>query len=138
MQPRENSTRTPGRKPIDENRIAFSPGDDIPPACLDPALRLTRQVARHALIYRLLAPVTKTQRLATARQLLAMSASNPQAREDAQAFMRRVAVIEIACCPHCRVGRWLDPLVGIRCRRASAPINSSDPVPEFRIPWLRP
>ena len=55
--------------------------------------------------YGLLAPVAKTQRLALARQLLAMPAANPQAREDAQAFMRRVAAIEIACCPHCKVGR---------------------------------
>jgi len=57
--------------------------------------------------YGLLAPATKTERLATARKLLAMPAANPQAREDAQAFMRRVAAIEIACCPHCRLGRWL-------------------------------
>ncbi len=57
--------------------------------------------------YGLLAPAAKTQRLAQARQLLAMPAANPQAREDAQAFMRRVAAIEIACCPHCRQGRWI-------------------------------
>ena len=56
--------------------------------------------------YGLLAPAAKTQRLAQARQLLAMPAANPQAREDAQAFMRRVAAIEIACCPHCKTGRW--------------------------------
>ena len=55
--------------------------------------------------YGLLAPVAKTQRLALARQLLAMPAANPQAHEDAQAFMRRVAAIEIDCCPHCKVGR---------------------------------
>ena len=54
----------------------------------------------------LLAPAAKTQRLALARQLLAMPAANPQAREDAQAFMRRVAAIEIECCTHCRLGRW--------------------------------
>ena len=41
-----------------------------------------------------------------ARKLLAMPAANPQAREDAQAFMRRVAAIEIECCPHCRLGHW--------------------------------
>ena len=35
-----------------------------------------------------------------------MPASNPQAREDARAFMRRVAAIEIECCPHCKLGRW--------------------------------
>ena len=56
--------------------------------------------------YGLLAPAAKTQRLALARQLLAMPQANPQAREDAQAFMRRVAAVEIACCPHCKVGRW--------------------------------
>ena len=56
--------------------------------------------------YGLLAPATKADRLARARQLLAMPAANPQAREDAQAFMRRVAAIEIECCPHCSIGRW--------------------------------
>ena len=56
--------------------------------------------------YGLLAPAAKTERLATARKLLAMPAANPQAREDAQAFMRRVAAIEIACCPHCGLGHW--------------------------------
>ena len=47
-----------------------------------------------------------TQRLAQARRLLGMPAANPQAREDAQAFMRRVAAIDIGCCPHCKTGRW--------------------------------
>ena len=56
--------------------------------------------------YGLLAPATKTERLATARKLLAMPAANRQAREDAQAFMRRVAAFDIACCPHCRLGHW--------------------------------
>ena len=56
--------------------------------------------------YGLLAPAAKTQRLAMARQLLVMPAASPQAYEDVQAFMRRVAPIEIACCPHCKVGRW--------------------------------
>jgi hypothetical protein len=56
--------------------------------------------------YGLLAPAAKTERLATARKLLAMPAANPQAREDAQAFMRRVAAIDVECCPHCKVGHW--------------------------------
>ena len=56
--------------------------------------------------YGLLAPAAKTPRLALARLLLALPQANPQAREDAQAFMRRVACIEIACCPHCTTGRW--------------------------------
>jgi hypothetical protein len=54
----------------------------------------------------LLAPAAKSQRLTLARQLLAMPQPSPKAREDAQAFMRRVATIEIACCPHCKLGRW--------------------------------
>ena len=57
--------------------------------------------------YGLLAPATKTERLAQARRLLAMPAANRQAREDAQAFMRRVAAIDVACCPHCKAGHWL-------------------------------
>ena len=57
--------------------------------------------------YGLLAPAAKTERLARARQALSMPASNAQAREDAQAFMRRVAAIEIDCCPHCKTGHWL-------------------------------
>lgn len=56
--------------------------------------------------YGLLAPAAKTQRLARARQVLAMPAANPQAREDTQAFMRRVAAIEIDCCSHCGRGHW--------------------------------
>ena len=56
--------------------------------------------------YGLLAPATKADRLRRARQLLAMPAANPQACEDAQAFMRRVAAIDIDCCPHCSIGRW--------------------------------
>jgi len=57
--------------------------------------------------YGLLAPAAKTQRLALARQLLAMPAANPRAQEDAQAFMRRVAAIDVTLCPHCKTGHWL-------------------------------
>jgi Putative transposase/Transposase zinc-binding domain len=56
--------------------------------------------------YGLLAPAAKTERLALARRLLAMPQANPRAIEDAQAFMRRVAGVEIECCPHCKAGRW--------------------------------
>ena len=34
-------------------------------------------------------------------------AANPRALEDAQAFMRSVAGIEIDRCPHCKTGHWL-------------------------------
>ena len=56
--------------------------------------------------YGLLSAATKTERLAKARAALAMPAANAQAREDAAAFIQRVAGIDVACCPHCRLGRW--------------------------------
>ena len=56
--------------------------------------------------YGLLSAATKTERLAKAREALAMPAANAQAREDAAAFIKRVAGIEVACCPHCRLGHW--------------------------------
>ena len=56
--------------------------------------------------YGLLSAATKTERLAKARDALTMPAANVQAREDAAAFLKRVAGIEIACCPHCRLGHW--------------------------------
>jgi len=56
--------------------------------------------------YGLLAPAAKPARLAPARRLLAMPEPNAQARDYAQAFMRRVAAIEIGRCPHCQIGRW--------------------------------
>lgn len=56
--------------------------------------------------YGLLAPAAKTERMELARRALGMPAPNPQALEDAQDFMRRVASFEIACCPHCKTGHW--------------------------------
>ena len=84
-------------------RVIAMPGPQFVARFLQHVLPPGFKRIRH---YGLLAPAAKTERLALARQLLAMPAANPQAREDAQAFMRRVAAIEIACCPHCGVGRW--------------------------------
>lgn len=56
--------------------------------------------------YGWLAPAAKTERLALARALLAMPAPNPRACEDAAAFMRRVAAIDVERCTHCHTGRW--------------------------------
>jgi len=53
----------------------------------------------------LLAPAAKARRLATARQLLGLPQANPVAREQAQAFMQRVAAIDIDACPHCKAGK---------------------------------
>jgi Putative transposase/Transposase zinc-binding domain len=82
-------------------RIVAMPGEQFIGRLLAHVLPPGFKRIRH---YGLLAPAAKTERLARARRLLAMPAANPQAREDAQDFMRRVAAIEIACCPHCRLG----------------------------------
>jgi len=79
--------------------------------------------------YGLLAPANKSERMGQARALLEMPQPQPQATEDAQAFMRRVAALEINTCPHCRAGRLrlvqvlapqrtttLDPYRGAVCR----------------------
>ena len=55
--------------------------------------------------YGLLAPATKGVRLGQARALLQMPQPQAQAIEDARAFMRRVAALEIDTCPQCRTGR---------------------------------
>ena len=53
-----------------------------------------------------------------------MPAANAKAREDAAAFLKRVAGIDIATCPHCQRGRWLTievlPPVRGTCRIARA------------------
>ncbi len=84
-------------------RVIAMPGEQFVGRLLQHVLPPGFKRIRH---YGLLAPAAKAARLALARRLLAMPLSNPQARQDAQAFMRRVAAIEIECCPHCRRGRW--------------------------------
>ena len=44
--------------------------------------------------------------MAAVRAALNMPAANPQAREDAAAFLARVAQIDAAGCPHCGLGHW--------------------------------
>jgi hypothetical protein len=85
-------------------RVIAMPGMQFIGRFLQHVLPLGFKRIRH---YGLLAPAAKTARLQMARQLLDMPAANPAAREDAQAFMRRVAAIEISRCPHCPSGRWL-------------------------------
>ena len=47
----------------------------------------------------------KAVKLAAARVALQMPPSNPQALESAQAFMARVARVEVLMCPCCKHGR---------------------------------
>jgi hypothetical protein len=85
-------------------RVITMPGQQFIGRFLQHVLPLGFKRIRH---YGLLAPAAKTARLQMARQLLAMPQANALVREDAQAFMRRVAAIEISRCPHCPSGRWL-------------------------------
>jgi hypothetical protein len=84
-------------------RVVALPGEQFISRLLLHVLPSGFKRIRH---YGLLAPAAKTERLATARRLLAMPQANPRAVGDAQAFMRRVAGLEIECCPHCKAGRW--------------------------------
>ncbi len=84
-------------------RVIAMPGEQFIGRLLQHVLPPGFKRIRH---YGLLAPAAKTERLAIVRKLLAMPAANPQAHEDAQAFMRRVAAIEIERCAHCRLGHW--------------------------------
>jgi Putative transposase len=84
-------------------RVIAVPGEQFIGRLLRHVLPSGFKRIRH---YGLLAPATKTERLAAARRLLAMPQANPRALEDAQAFMRRVAGLEIECCPHCKLGHW--------------------------------
>lgn len=70
--------------------------------------------------YGLLAPSIKAAGLAAARSELHMPRPSAQAAEDAQAFMRRVAAIEIERCPHCSNGRW-QVICERPCTRALVP-----------------
>lgn len=56
--------------------------------------------------YGLLAPAAKRARLDAARHLLGMPQPNPLAAENACAFMRRIADVEIGRCDRCGNGRW--------------------------------
>lgn len=55
--------------------------------------------------YGLLAAACRKVRLAEARLALAMPALQPAALESAEAFMRRVAKVEVLQCPGCATGR---------------------------------
>ena len=55
--------------------------------------------------YGVLASACKSDKLGAARQALQMPTVNPRAIESAQAFMTRVASIDVSVCPCCKVGR---------------------------------
>ena len=77
--------------------------------------------------YGLLAPSAKAQRLATARALLNMPASNPVVAEEVRAFMQRVAGIDIARCTACGLGRWHAVQCLAACRPGGQPPVAAQP-----------
>lgn len=74
-----------------------------------------------------LASACKRIKLTAARLALQMPAPNPEAVESAQAFMVRVAMIDILLCPCCKVGRLHVTAVLTGQRRLPAPDRSVSP-----------
>ena len=66
--------------------------------------------------YGVLASACKTDKLNQARLALQMPPPNREAAESAQAFMARVAKLEVMRCPCCKTGtlRWVQTLAGQR------------------------
>ena len=77
--------------------------------------------------YGVLACACKADKLAAARQALQMPAVNPQAIESAQAFMQRVARLDVSVCPCCKVGRLHVVAVMLGQARLPAPQAQGPP-----------
>jgi hypothetical protein len=83
-------------------RIVRIPGEQFIGRFLQHILPSGFKRIRH---YGLLSSARKTKDLAQARSALLMPAANPIAREQAAQFMKRIASIDIDCCPRCHL-RW--------------------------------
>ncbi len=77
--------------------------------------------------YGVLASACKADKLSAARQALQMPPTNPRAIESAQAFMTRVARIDVSVCPCCKVGRLHVAAVLIGHARLPAPQAQGPP-----------
>ena len=84
--------------------------------------------------YGVLASACKGVKLQAARLALQMPAASPQAMESAQAFMARVARMDVGLCPCCRQGRLRVVAVLAGQRRLSAPSSRVTPIPQSRRP----
>lgn len=85
--------------------------------------------------YGVLANGCKKTQLAQARQALGQPAPNPQARESAQAFMDRVARLQIHTCPKCRGPmQVVATLCGVRHLPAPGELGISPRVAQARAP----
>lgn len=99
----------------DQIRLRVRPGPDHGRRTVSlPAQEFIARFMRHVLPrgfkrirhYGLLAPRHKAQRLAQARAALHVPEPQTSAIETAQAFLRRVASLDLARCPHCQCGHW--------------------------------
>ena len=84
--------------------------------------------------YGVLASSCKGVKLPAARLALQMPAANRQASESAQAFMARVAKIDVLLCPCCKVGRLQVTAVLVGLGRLAAPGNPAKFPPQSREP----
>ncbi len=82
--------------------------------------------------YGVLASACKGIKLAQAREALQMPAVNTRAIESAQAFMTRVASMEVLLCPCCRVGRLRVATVSVG--QARLPAHADSVLPHSRGP----
>ena len=84
--------------------------------------------------YGVLASSCKGVKLPAARLALQMPAANPQVSESAQAFLARVAKIDVLLCPCCKVGRLQVTAVLVGLGRLAAPGNPAKFPPQSRGP----
>lgn len=82
--------------------------------------------------YGVLASACKKGKLSAARLALQMPLPNPQAVESAQAFMARLAKIDVGLCPCCRLGRL--QITAVLPGQAQLPQPSSAVLPPGRGP----
>ena len=82
--------------------------------------------------YGVLASACKGVKLPAARLALQMPAANPQAIESAQAFMARVAKINVLLCPCCKLGRLR--VTSVLCGLGRLPAPGEALVPQNRGP----
>ncbi len=74
--------------------------------------------------YGVLASGCKGVKLAAARVVLQMPLPNPKASESAQAFMARVAQVDVLVCPCCKQGRLHVTAVLAGLGRLPSPVGS--------------
>ncbi len=82
--------------------------------------------------YGVLASACKKTRLSVARETLNMPVINPQALESAQAFMARVARIDVLLCPCCKRGRLRE--IATLAGRRQLPSAGNTVTPPSRAP----